>query len=99
MTERRTRVIPLAVPSEAFFRDPEMTIRTSDGLALVSYDPETLAGCIYSLNWHRWNVTTPVSFDEFFAMLLALGYALPSGDDATRWRQRCAATSLPGRAH
>lgn len=83
-----------ALPHPDVFKNPEHTIRTIDGGALLTYDPATCAGFIYQIEHKRWSITAPIEFSVFAAMLALAGYAVSDGDDAQRWVRACSATAV-----
>lgn len=89
MAENTMKATLPRLPPAEFFAVPEHTIRTADGSALVSYDPQTRAAFVYAIREQRWSITAPCDF-EFFAGLLAIaGHRLADCDDTRRWMAAC----------
>jgi hypothetical protein len=84
------------LPHPAFFSTADYTIRTSDGSALVSYDPETRAGFVYTVSAGVWSISAPIAFLEFAALVAAAGYVVSDSPDARRWFAACSVLPAPG---
>lgn len=89
MGENRVLILAPMVPAQEFFADPEYTIKTEDGAALLSYDPNTRAAMIFSVTARRWSVFVPCAFSDFAGIIDLCGFRIPSGDDARRWLAAC----------
>lgn len=89
MGENRVMLPRPVVPAPEFFAAPEYTIKTEDGAALLSYDPDTRAALIFSIAAQRWSVFVPCAFDEFAAIIGLCGFRVPVGEDARRWLAAC----------
>lgn len=89
MGERKCLISPPVVPAPEFFADPGCTIRTDDGAALLSYDPDTRAAMIYMIAVSRWSVFVPCEFEHFAAIVGMCGLRIPVGDEARRWLAAC----------
>lgn len=87
------------LPDPAFFRDSERTMATSDGGALVSYDPETRAGFLYVVAEGFWSISAPVDFPMFAALLDASGYSFPATPEVRAWVDRCLAGAADDFVH
>lgn len=89
MAEKVTRVRLPALPSPELFNDPERTILTDCGGALLTYDPATRSAFIYSFETCRWNITAPVDFEVFASIVALAGYRVRDTEDARRWVESC----------
>lgn len=89
MAESHMRARLPALPHPDIFKDPEHTIRTIDGGALLTYDPATCSGFIYHIEHQRWSITAPIDFSAFAAMLALSGYVIADCADAQRWVRAC----------
>lgn len=94
MSENTMHVRLPALPDPGIFKNPDHTIMTADGQALLSYDPVTRAAFIYSLVQQRWTITAPVDFDVFASLVALAGYSVIDSDDARRWLGACMASTL-----
>lgn len=65
------------------------TIVSPCGRFQLAYDLESATGLIYEVSLARWNITSPVSFQDFAALLLIMGYGLPATEATKRWVERC----------
>lgn len=77
------------MPAPEFFSEPSHTIRTADGSALLSYDPDTRAGFVYYLTTGVWTISAPVDFTTFALHARLSGHVLIDSDDAKRWMSAC----------
>lgn len=91
MSESMMNVSLPRLPELSVFNDPDSSILTACGQALLIYDPATSTGIIYNIERQRWSITTPVDFDLFAGMAALAGYALQNGHDAKRWMRACGA--------
>lgn len=89
MTESKIIAKLPALPAPEFFRDPNHTILTADGSALLTYDPATQAGFIYYLESKVWTIVAPVDFATFALHASASGHNVQAGEDAGRWFLAC----------
>lgn len=87
------------LPDPTFFRDPERTVATSDGGALVSYDPDTRAGFLYVVAERLWSISAPIDFPMFAALLNASGHSLPATPEVRAWVDRCLAGTADSLVH
>ena len=87
------------LPDPAFFRNPERTMATSDGVALVTYDPETRAGFLYVVADGLWSISAPIDFPVFAALLDASGYSFPATPAVRAWVDRCLAGAADSFLH
>lgn len=87
------------LPDPAFFRDPERTVATSGGGALVSYDPETRAGFVYVIAEGLWSISAPIDFPMFAALLNVSGHRLPATPEVRAWVDRCLAGAADSFLH
>jgi hypothetical protein len=83
-----------ALPDPTIFTNPDHTIRTDDGRALLTYDPLTRASFIYVVEQCRWTILAPVDFDTFVLMATVSGYRLADTADARRWLETCGCPPL-----
>lgn len=86
------------LPDPALFQDPERTILTTGGGALLSYDLATRTGFIYERASQRWTISTPIEFDMFAALVALGGYQLAASEDTRRWIAACLGDAPPGAA-
>jgi hypothetical protein len=89
MGENKVLIPAPVVPAPEFFADPEYTIKTDDGAALLSYDPNTRAAMIFSVAARRWSVFVPCAFSDFAGIIGLCGFRIPIGDEARRWLAAC----------
>jgi hypothetical protein len=82
------------LPDPAIFSNPNHTIRTDDGRALLTYDPLTRASFIYVMDQCRWTILAPVDFNTFVLMATMSGYRVADTADARRWLETCGCAPL-----
>ena len=80
-----------ALPDPEIFKDPDRSIRTIDGGAIVTYDPATRAGFVYQIKSDLWLISAPIDFSAFAATLALAGHAVADCDDSRRWVAACCA--------
>lgn len=86
------------LPLPESLNEPGKSILTSDGRALVIYDAATQSGFVYVVELGRWNITSPITFLDFAALLPQLGVCLPADDATLAWIDVCSAPHR-SRAH
>lgn len=89
MGESKVVVPRPVVPAPEFFAVPDYTIKTDDGTALLSYDPDTRAAMIFMVAVSRWSVFVPCEFEHFVGIIGMCGLRIPVGDEARRWLAAC----------
>ncbi|MCI4566384.1 hypothetical protein [Lysobacter sp. CFH 32150] len=87
------------LPDKAIFSDPAHTIRSADGLALLTYDPSTRAAFIYIIASKRWTILAPIDFAAFAILVAASGHAIPDSEDARRWVATCMPRGTGAKVH
>ena len=93
MPENFMRIRLPALPDPAIFGDPDRSIMTADGQAILAYDPATRTSFIYAIEQQRWTITAPVDFEVFATLAALSGYSLANGEDAQRWLRACSANT------
>lgn len=93
-----TRIALPSLPAPASLNEPGKSILTDDGCALVFYDADTLSGFVYVVELGRWNITAPIAFLDFAALLPQLGVCLPATDKTRDWIDTCSGVRR-ARAH
>lgn len=84
-----TRIALPRLPAPASLNESGKSILTEDGRALVFYDAETLSGFVYVVELGRWNITAPITFLDFAALLPQLGVNLPATEKTRDWIDTC----------
>lgn len=96
MSENSMRIALPRLPDLEVFSNPERTIRTAAGDALLTYDPATASAFIYNLKRETWSISTPIDFETFAAMCAMSGFAVSDTDDARRWMAANSTPAKPG---
>ncbi|AMU99416.1 hypothetical protein [Xanthomonas citri] len=87
-----TRIALPRLPLPESLNEPGKSILTIDGRALVIYDTPTQSGFVYVVDLGRWNITSPITFLDFAALLPQLGVCLPANESTRAWIDVCSAS-------
>jgi hypothetical protein len=89
VSAKRVRAQLPRLPGPEFFADPRHSIAAEGGDSILSYDPETQAGFIYSRRAGTWQITAPVAFETWVVLARLLGLTIGDSEDARRWFRAC----------
>ncbi len=84
------------LPTLETLNRPGKSVLTADGRALVAYDAETCSGFVYVIELERWNITAPIAFLDFAALLPQLGIGLTACQATRAWIDACSGIILSG---
>ncbi len=96
MGKRKLRARLPALPGKEFFAQAQHSIRTQDGSALLTYDPQTRSGFVYYIETGQWTICAPVDFVTFALHARMAGHTIGDSPDVARWLRACSPNPAGG---